>query len=330
MKFMVLGGAGYIGSHFVWEAFDLGHDVLVFDHLERGHSDFLPKDVKLTKADVLDTATLTTSIRSFKPDAIMHFAAYALVSESTRDPNMYYQNNVGGVVSLLNAMRAAESKASIIFSSTCAVFGTPTKLPISESFEKRPESPYGQSKYFCEVILEDAAKAYGYSVCALRYFNACGADLSARTGELHNPETHLIPNIFAAARAGRQVTIFGKQYPTRDGTCIRDYIHVKDLAQAHLEVATRMMSDQSSWNSRFEAIHLGTGRGYSNLEVVAAVETALKTTLKVEFAERREGDPAELYADTTKANTMISFVPKYSDLKTIIESVHRWETRKRS
>jgi len=321
MRFLVIGGAGYIGSHFVWEALRQGHSCVVYDNLGRGHRASVPREVKLIEADLLDGDTLKATLQDDAFDGIFHFAAFALVGESVTEPDLYYENNGEGVRRLLNAMRAVKSQAGLVFSSTCAIFGTPQKLPMIEDDPKLPISPYGRSKLLAEWLIEDACRAYGIKAMALRYFNACGADPSGSIGEDHQPETHLIPNIIRSALAGEELTIFGQDFPTRDGTCVRDYIHVSDLADAHIKAARYL---QSMNEGSFDVVNLGMGKGYSNLEVVESVERILGRKIAYKFGPRRPGDPAELYADNSKAKKLLSYVSRYSDLDTIIRTALHW------
>ncbi len=321
MKCLVIGGAGYIGSHFVREALRQGHGCTVYDNLSRGFKAAVPPSAPFVKADLLDAETLTKVLAEGSFDAIFHFAALALVGESVSQPELYYENNVEGVRVLLETMRKLKSGASLIFSSTCAVFGTPTKLPISEDDPKKPVSPYGKSKLVDEWMIEDYCRAHGLKGMALRYFNACGADQDGGIGEAHDPETHLIPNILRAALAGETLTIFGDDFETEDGTCVRDYIHVTDLADSHIKAALYMQKQKAPF---FDAIHLGTGHGYSNLEIVRAAEKVLDRPVARKVGPRRAGDPAGLYADNRKAKALLGFETKHSDLETILTTALRW------
>src|SRR5262245_39635512 len=261
---LVTGGAGYIGSHAALELRSSGLDVVVFDDLVEGHR-AAALDAPLVQGDLSDRALLVDTIRKHRVDAVMHFAARCYVGESVTDPAKYVRDNAGGLHQLLEAMHACGVK-KIVFSSTCAVYGVPPKVPITEEFDRRPISPYGITKRFCEEQLEMYCRAYGFAAVAPRYFNAAGADPQGRLGEWHEPETHLIPNILRSALSGgkRPLEIFGDDYPTPDGTCIRDYIHVEDLASAHLKSLAILKE------GRFEAINLGTKRGNSVKEVLAA------------------------------------------------------------
>lgn len=324
MRFLVIGGAGYIGSHFVLEAKRQGHECTVYDNLSRGHRNSVPADVSLLKASILDEALLTETLKSQAFDAIFHFAAYALVGESVTNPELYYENNVEGVRVLMEAMRKLHYPASLVFSSSCAVFGTPSKLPISEGDLKNPQSPYGRSKLINEYLIEDYCRAHGIRGMALRYFNACGADPDGQIGEDHQPESHLIPNILKAAIEGTHLTINGGDFPTRDGTCIRDYIHVTDLADAHIKAASYL---QEAKPGTYEAIHLGTGNGYSNFEILNTASQLLNRPIPYTIGPRRPGDPAELYADNTKAVELLGFRTRYSDLETIMRTAIAWHQK---
>ncbi|MBC7660620.1 MAG: UDP-glucose 4-epimerase GalE [Chitinophagaceae bacterium] len=321
MRFLVIGGAGYIGSHFVREAMRQGHACTVYDNLERGFRASLPADINFVKANLLDHAALEKTLTSDSFDAIYHFAAFALVGESVSKPELYYENNVEGVRVLLDTMVKLKSQAALIFSSSCAVFGTPHKLPISEEDPKNPLSPYGKSKMIDEWMIEDYCHAHGIRGMALRYFNACGADKDGGIGEAHDPETHLIPNVLRAALAKETVTIFGDDFDTKDGTCVRDYIHVTDLADAHIKAATYLCAQKGPF---YDAIHLGTGDGFSNLDILKAAEKVLGHKIEYQIGPRRAGDPAGLYADNRKAKKVLGFVTCYSDLETILKTALNW------
>ncbi len=321
MRFLVIGGAGYIGSHFVREAVRQGHVCTVYDSLERGFQASLPKDMAFVKANLLDARTLETTLEKGDFDAVYHFAAFALVGESVSHPELYYENNVEGVRVLLEAMRKLKSQAALVFSSSCAVFGTPEKLPISEGDRKQPQSPYGKSKLIDEWMIEDYCLAHNLRGMALRYFNACGADQEGGIGEAHDPETHLIPNVIRLALAKQTVTLFGHDFDTPDGTCVRDYIHVTDLADAHIKAATYLLAQQAPI---YDAVHLGTGKGYSNLDIVKAAEKVLGIKIEYKMGPRRAGDPAGLYADNSKAKKLLGFKTRYSDLETILSTALAW------
>ena len=321
MKLLVIGGAGYIGSHFVRHSLRAGHSVAVYDNLSTGHRQAVHPDATFILADLLHEPSLTKAIADFKPDAILHFAALALVPESVKEPAKYYKNNVEGVRILLDALKSWNASCPLIFSSTCAVFGVPEHLPISEDDPKHPISPYGRSKLMAEYLIEDYSKAYGMRAIALRYFNACGADTKGDIGEDHKPETHLIPNIIRSAQRSETLTIFGDDFDTKDGTCVRDYIHVNDLANAHLKAIDFLMQKE---HSCFEAIHLGQGKGYSNLEIVQSAESILNTPINYRIGKSREGDPPRLFASTVKAQRLLKFTPQHSDLNSILSSAYKW------
>lgn len=324
MRFLVIGGAGYIGSHFVLESGRQGHECVVYDSLSRGHRAAVPESIPLVEADIMDASALRRTLRETRFDAVFHFAALALVGESVSQPDLYYRNNTEGVRILLDVIREVQADLPLIFSSTCAVFGTPEKLPIAEDDAKNPISPYGRSKLMAEWLMEDYCRAYGLRGMALRYFNACGAEASGECGEDHQPETHLIPNILRAVAAGEQLTIFGKDFPTADGTCVRDYIHVLDLADAHIKAALYLLKQKGG---TFDTMHLGTGRGFSNLEVVEASSKVIGRPISYKIGERRAGDPPALYADNRKAKKLIGFDPQRSNLETILTSAHRWHKK---
>jgi UDP-glucose 4-epimerase len=327
MKFLVTGGAGYVGSHFVKVASEEGHSCLVYDSLERGHKQAITKGAELVVGNILDTKLLQSTIEKFKPDVLLHYAAYALVPESVKEPQMYFNNNVGGVASILTALENSSKHTPLVFSSTCAVFGTPKKLPMSEDDPKNPESPYGESKLQAEGLIKKHVEKLKVPSMAIRYFNACGAHPSGEIGEDHEPETHLIPNIFLAALAKKKVTLFGNDYPTKDGTCVRDYIHVMDLAVSHLRAAG-FLTDKKT-HPEFYTVHVGSGVGYSNLEVVKAVQRCLgdKIPLEYELAGRRPGDPAQLYADNSKAKKLLKFTPEFSSIDNIVQSAWNWHKK---
>jgi UDP-arabinose 4-epimerase len=296
---LVTGGAGYIGSHAVRALKHTGHEAIIFDNLSTGH-EFLAAGSELLKGDILDGVALSRALP--RVDAIMHFAAHAYVGESVLNPQKYFRNNVEGGLSLLNAALAAGVK-TIIFSSTCAVYGAPAKIPIDEDTPRNPVNPYGVSKYFFERALEAYDQANGLRYASLRYFNAAGADESGEIGELHNPETHLIPlALQAAAGTGPELQVFGSDYPTPDGTCIRDYIHVRDLAIAHVKALDHLGAGNKSF-----AVNLGTGTGSSVKEVISAVEDVTGRRVPVKMGPCRVGDPAALVAHPARAQTLLQW-----------------------
>jgi UDP-glucose-4-epimerase GalE len=317
---LVVGGAGYIGSHTARALGRAGHEVIIFDNLSTGH-EFLAAGFELVKGDVLDAAALARVLP--RADAIMHFAAHAYVGESVKNPKKYFRNNVEGGLSLLNAALAAGVK-KIIFSSTCAVYGEPAKIPIEENAPRRPVNPYGVSKLFFEHALEAYGRAYGFRYASLRYFNAAGADESGEIGELHDPETHLIPLALGAA-AGRapELEVFGSDYPTPDGTCIRDYIHVNDLADVHVKALDHLAADENSF-----AVNVGTGRGYSVQEVIAEVERITARRVPRKMGPRRAGDPPMLVANPAKAQALLNWKAARG-LHEIVATAWNWMERRR-
>lgn len=320
MKILVTGGAGYIGSVTVKELQKLGHEVVVFDNLVCGHKQAV--STKLVIGDLLDKEFLNKSLAKEEFDAVIHFAAYALAGESMRKPFEYFQNNVQGGLNLLEFMRR-KNIGKIIFSSTCAVYGTPKKLPVTENAEKKPESVYGESKLMVEKLLCWYEKIYGIKHVSLRYFNAAGASLDGLLGEDHRPETHIIPlAIKTALGQNSQFELYGNNYETPDGTCIRDYIHVKDLAIAH-----RLALEKLEKSGESDNFNLGTGRGYSNLEVLEMVKKVTGVDFFVKIMPRRPGDPPVIFADNRKAEKELGFIPKYSDLKTIVETAWQWHKK---
>jgi UDP-glucose-4-epimerase GalE len=299
MVVLVIGGAGYIGSHAARALKHAGHEVIIFDNLSTGY-ELLATGFELIKADILDSATLARVLP--RADAIMHFAASAYVGESVVNPKKYFHNNVEGGLSILNAANDAGVK-KIIFSSTCAVYGEPAKIPIEESTSRQPVNPYGVSKMFFEQALEAYDRAYGLRFASLRYFNAAGADESGEIGELHDPETHLIPlALRAAAGLGPELQVFGSDYPTPDGTCVRDYIHVNDLASAHVRALEHLAAGSDSF-----AVNVGTGVGASVQEVLSAVEKVTGKPVPWKSVPRRPGDPPILVANPAKANGLLSW-----------------------
>ena len=323
MKFFVIGGAGYVGSHFVLEAQRQGHDVVVYDNLSTGHRAAVPSNVEFIEGDILDENTLASSLKETKPDVVLHYAALALVGESVEKPGLYYKNNVDGTRAMLDSILAAGLKCPVVFSSTCAIFGSPDKLPIDENADKKPESPYGFTKYACEKLLEDYVKAYGMKISAIRYFNACGADKSGNIGEAHDPETHLIPLLLKRILDGQALTVFGNDYPTRDGSNVRDYIHVTDLAVSHIEAAKYLCGYEGPV---FEPFNLGTGDGYTTLEIISECEKVLGKKANFTIGARRPGDAVALYANNKKVKDVLNFVPAHSSLKNILETAWTWHS----
>ena len=323
-RFLVTGGAGYIGSHTAKMLAKTGHQVLVYDNLSRGHRD-LVKWGHLVEADLRDTVVLREAMRWFRPQAVIHFAAFAYVGESVTNPHMYYDNNVGGTLSLLKAMTEAKV-SNLIVSSTCATYGQPDRMPITEETPQRPINPYGHSKLMMEQLCRDFDQAHGIHYMALRYFNACGCDPDGETGERHDPEPHLIPRaLMAAAGAIDALDIFGSDYSTPDGTCIRDYIHVNDLATAHIAGAMYLMDGGKS-----DAVNLGTGNGASVKQVLDAAARVAGRPVPHRMSPRRAGDPAELVAAVGKARSLFNWQAGNSDLDQIISSAWNWYVKETS
>ena len=317
MKVLVVGGAGYVGSHTARMLARTGHDVWVYDNLSEGHAAAAPEG-KLIVGDLMERDKLEQVFREYSIEAVMHFAASCYVGVSVTDPAQYYQNNVVGTLSLLEAMRATQI-GRIVFSSTCATYGVPNVVPITEAEKQAPISPYGFTKLVIEHALADYSHAYGLGYAALRYFNASGASGEDEIGEDHDPETHLIPLVLQVALGQREnIKIFGDDYPTPDGTCIRDYIHVDDLATAHVAALDRLdVGSQLRLN-------LGTGQGASVKEVIEASRRVTGHPIPAEIVARREGDPPQLVADASLANQTLDWRPKYTDIKAIVASAWKW------
>lgn len=319
MKILVTGGAGYVGSHAAKLLTSKGHYVVVYDNLSNGHRKAVP-DAELVVGDLLDADKLGNLMSRGRFDAVMHFAALAYVGESVTEPAKYYQNNVVGTLALLEAMRAAGVKR-IVFSSTCATYGEPRSVPIAEDHPQSPVNPYGFTKLAIERALSDYRHAYDFGYAALRYFNAAGAAADGSIGEDHDPESHLIPIALQVALGQREsLKIFGDDYPTPDGTCIRDYVHVDDLAMAHL-TALEMLEPGSEIK-----LNLGIGRGSSVREVVETCEKVTGRSIRTESAPRRPGDPPELVADPRRARAVLNWEPKVTSLEAIVETAWRWHS----
>lgn len=313
MKVLVTGGAGYIGSVTTEQLLDKGYEVHVFDNLERGHREAIDKRAKFIKGDLRDKDSIFKAMKKVKPAAVMHFAAYALVPESMSNPELYWRNNVIGATNLSEAMLVNGVKR-IVFSSTCATYGEPAKIPITEDLPQKPTNPYGESKLMFERILQWYEKLSGMHPIYLRYFNACGA--TKKFGEDHSPETHIIPNVIKVALGqSRSVKIFGDDYDTPDGTCIRDYIHIVDLAQAHI---LALKCKQTG------PFNLGNGSGYSVKQVISAVQKVTGIKIATEMADRRPGDPPRLIAGAAKARKVLGWKPAYPEIETIVESAWKW------
>jgi len=316
LKVLVVGGAGYIGSHTARVLRRAGIDVLIYDNLSTGF-DFLAKGFEMVVGDVHDSKKLLEAVK--QTDAVMHFAANHYVGESVANPRKYYRNNVEGGLSLLNAVLEAGKKSIVIFSSTCSVYGAPSKMPITEDSPLTPVNPYGVSKVFFEQALESYDTAYGIRYASLRYFNAAGADESGEVGECHEPEPHLIPlALRAAAGFGGELQVYGTDYPTPDGTCVRDYTNVVDLAEAHVKALQRLQAGNPSFT-----VNLGTGEGSSVKEVIAAVEEVTGKKVPRKIVPRRPGDPPALVADPKRAQELLQWKTKRS-LRDSVSTAWKW------
>lgn len=319
---LVVGGAGYIGSHMVLALQQAGYEPLVLDNLSKGHADAV-RDARLIIGDMANKNILEEIFTHNKIAAVMHFASYIEVGESMREPIAYYQNNVAATLNLIEVMLKHQVKR-FIFSSTAATFGEPQYAPIDERHPQLPINPYGRSKYIVEQMLKDIAQSDGLQYAVLRYFNAAGADPAGRAGECHDPETHLIPLLLQVAAGEREhLTVYGRDYPTPDGTCIRDYVHISDLCDAHLLALKALNNDRTQL-----AYNLGTGDGFSVHEVIKAAREVTGHAIPVVEGERRAGDPAVLVADATLAKKELNWNPRYTDLKTIVQ--HAWNFKRRS
>ena len=317
MAILVTGGAGYIGSVVVEDLQAKGEDIIVLDNLVYGHRQAVGENTGFYEGDIGDEDLIRKILSEHGIEACMHFSAFTYVGESVEKPKIYYQNNVVQTLKLLDILIENNVKR-FVFSSTAAVFGEPQKIPIDETHPQNPTNPYGWSKLMVEKILQSYDAAYGLKFVALRYFNACGA--SESRGEDHNPETHLIPLILFAAQSRREsISIFGDDYPTRDGTAIRDYIHISDLSQAHLLALGHLRKNGNS-----EFINLGNGSGYSVKEVIEAARKVTGKTIEAKIGSRRAGDPSRLVADSKKAREVLGWNPQFPDLESIIESAWAW------
>lgn len=320
MKVLVTGGAGYIGSHFVNYLAQNNNEVVVLDNLSRGHREAVPKNIPLEVIDLLDAQSLTVAIKKHKPQAVVHFAAFAYVGESVEKPELYYQNNVIGSYNLIRAC-VENCVENFVFSSTCSIYGNSAKVPISEDQPSSPINPYANTKLIIEMLLKDFEVAFGMKHIALRYFNAAGADLNGKIGESHLPEPHLIPIVFETALGKREkVFVFGKDYNTLDGTCLRDYIHVDDLAVAHWNALEYLQNGGDS-----TIVNLGTGKGNSVLEIIEKAQKISSKEISYKIVERRAGDPDVLVADNTKAKDVLGWSPKYF-IEDILETAWRWHS----
>lgn len=322
MRILVTGGAGYIGSHVCKALKARGYDVVVFDNLIYGHRDFV-KWGDIEEGDLKDRHAIDLVLKRHQPSAVIHFAAYAYVGESVEDPSKYYCNNVTGSLNLLDAARLYGVK-HIVFSSTCATYGIPQAVPIQEEHPQKPINPYGKTKLMIEEILMDYDAAYGMKSASLRYFNAAGADPCAEIGEDHDPEPHLIPLVLDAAAGLRHaITVFGTDYDTPDGTCIRDYIHVTDLADAHIKALEYVLAGGET-----AAFNLGTGSGYSVKEIIEVARNITERDIVVIEGQRRLGDPPCLISASQKARDVLGWSPIYSDINTIIRHAWLWHVKR--
>ena len=322
---LVTGGAGYIGSHAVLALRDAGYEVVVLDNLIYGHRDLVETvlKVELVEGDINDRTLLNRLFQTREFAAVMHFAAYAYVGESVGQPAKYYRNNVAGTLTLLEAMRDAGIQ-NFVFSSTCATYGVPQQVPIQENQPQQPINPYGMSKLMVEHILDDFDRAYGLRSVRFRYFNAAGADPQGRLGEDHTPETHLIPLVLLTALGKREsISIYGTDYDTPDGTCIRDYIHVTDLAQAHILGLEYFLKGGST-----EVFNLGNARGFSIQEVIEAARAVTGRPIPVTLADRRPGDPPNLVGSAEKAKRILGWQPQYADLESILTHAWQWHQKR--
>jgi UDP-glucose 4-epimerase len=318
MRIFVTGGAGYVGSHCVKRLVAAGHDVTVYDNLVAGHRQAVDPAAEFLAGDLADVEKLRQTLARGHFDAVMHFAAYLNVGESVQRPLLYYRNNVANTLNLLEAMQAARIKR-IVFSSTCATYGVPEVLPITEDLPKNPINPYGATKLAMEWAMRDSALGWGLGSVALRYFNASGAAADGTIGEDHDPEIHLIPLILQVALGQREsISVFGCDYPTSDGTCIRDYIHVDDLAGAHLLGVENVVEGQA------DAFNVGTGHGHSVSEVIAAARAVTGHDIPAIAADRRPGDPPQLYANSDKLQQRYGWQPRHADLREIIATAWNW------
>lgn len=317
MRVFITGGAGYVGSHCARLLRESGHELRIYDNLSAGHRAAVEPQ-ELVVGDLADVKHLHQTMKDFKPEAVMHFAASTAVGESVKEPLLYYRNNVVNTVNLLEVMKSLEVR-KLVFSSTCATYGVPPKMPITEDMPKNPLSPYGRTKLMMEMVYADCARAWGLGYAALRYFNASGASFDATIGEDHKPETHLIPIVLQVALGQReQVEIFGEDYPTPDGTCIRDYIHVEDLADAHQRALLLLEPGKEI------IVNLGTGSGNSVKEVIDVTQKVTGKNIKVKMGPRREGDTPSLYADPTNGQKVLGWRAKVTNIEDVIQTAWDW------
>lgn len=324
MSILVLGGAGYIGSHTVYALIERGKDVVVVDNLQTGFKGLIHPKAKFYEGDLRNEKFLNDVFENEEIEGVIHFAANSLVGISMKEPLEYYDNNVYGMIVLLKVMKNHGVK-HIVFSSTAATYGEPKRVPIEEKDDTIPTNPYGETKLTMEHMMKWCVSAYNMSFVALRYFNACGAHPNGMIGELYNPETHLIPLVLQVALGQREaINIFGNDYDTKDGTCIRDYIHVCDLADAHIKALDYLLAGNPS-----QIINLGNGEGYSVLDIINAVKEVTKKDIKVNMCERRPGDPAKLIANNKKALSVLDWSPQYTDINQIIATAWNFYTNRK-
>ena len=321
MKILITGGAGYIGSFMIRQVCNGGDEVVVVDSLERGHRDAVDPKIKLIIGDLKDKSFVDSIFSKEKFEAVVHFAGYISMAESVSNPYLYFNNNLNVSLNVIESM-VKHRINNFIFSSTAGVYGNPVNIPISEDHPKNPTNPYGESKLIVEKILSWYRKRYGLSFASLRYFNACGASLDGKMGERHFPETHLIPNVMNAILNKSIFTLYGDDYDTQDGTCIRDYIHVIDLVEAHILTISKLISSGGGF-----FYNVGTGQGHSNRQILDAIIKTSGSKVNIKIAERRPGDAEVLLADPTLIKKDLGFTPKYSDLGTIIKSAWEWHKK---
>lgn len=318
MKILVTGGAGYIGSFMVKRLLERGDDIVILDSLERGHEEAVDKRGEFVKADVWDWEKVEYIFENNKFDAVLHFAGYISMEESVKDPGIYFYKNTGGGLEMIEHTVRHKVKY-FIFSSTAGVYGNPIKIPIGEDHPKKPTNPYGESKFMVERMLFWYQQIYGLNFVSLRYFNAAGAALDVSMGENHTPESHIIPLAIKAALYNKEFSIYGRDYKTADGTCIRDYVHVIDLVEAHVLALEKLQEQGGGY-----FYNVGTGKGYSNKQILEMIKKVTGSEIKIKIAERRPGDADILIADVAKIKSELSFIPKYSDLETIVETAWQW------
>ena len=321
MKLLITGGAGYIGSFMVKAALDKGMEVVVADSLERGNKESIDARANLIAGELKDKKFVESLFSEGKFDAVVNFAGYISMSESVTNPYIYFDNNINISLNIIEGM-VKNNLNNFIFSSTAGVYGNPIKIPIAEDHPKNPTNPYGESKLIVEQILSWYQKTHGLNFVSLRYFNAAGASLDAAMGENHNPETHIIPNAIKSILENKEFSLYGDDYKTKDGTCVRDYIHVVDLVEAHLLAVGKLQKEKGGF-----LYNVGTGRGYSNKEVIEMINRICGTTLKVKIEKRRPGDADSLIADPRKIQAELGFSPKHSDLEIIVKTAWEWHKK---